>query len=178
MGCVFQMSRFIWLMLISLQVFDFELTEDEMKTFLGFNRNWRVCPMLWWDHTFLFIVVILLVAVSFYRLSVVRWWWSMKWFPVFCFGVQEHSPQGLSVPRRVLRDGHRFVPLQFGVLYVCHCCGFASHSPSRYISERNSDVDNHSMLSSQHRLSQEPDLGEYIVKINRFVHQNLEQPIL
>lgn len=33
-----------------LQVFDFELTEEEMKTILGFNRNWRVCPMQWWDR--------------------------------------------------------------------------------------------------------------------------------
>ncbi|XP_070847846.1 aldo-keto reductase family 1 member B1-like [Chaetodon trifascialis] len=31
----------------NFQVFDFELTEDEMKTILGFNRNWRVCPMQW-----------------------------------------------------------------------------------------------------------------------------------
>ncbi|XP_076007502.1 aldo-keto reductase family 1 member B1-like [Genypterus blacodes] len=29
------------------QVFDFELSEEEMKTILGFNRNWRVCPMPW-----------------------------------------------------------------------------------------------------------------------------------
>lgn len=187
MECIFQMSHFIWLMFISLQVFDFELTEDEMKTILGFNRNWRVCPMQWWDHTFLFIVVILLVSVNFYGLNVVRWWWSMKWFPVFSFGVQEHSPQGLSIPRRLLRDGRRFVRLQFGVLYVCRCFGFASHSPSRYISERNSDVDNHSnvsascssfLLSSQHRLFQELDLGEYIVKINRFIDLNLEQCVL
>lgn len=32
-----------------LQVFDFELTEDEMKTISGFNRNWRACPLLEWD---------------------------------------------------------------------------------------------------------------------------------
>nr|XP_046235283.1 aldo-keto reductase family 1 member B1-like [Scatophagus argus] len=29
----------------NFQVFDFELTEDEMKTILGFNRKWRICPM-------------------------------------------------------------------------------------------------------------------------------------
>ncbi|KAL4660312.1 aldose reductase-like [Arapaima gigas] len=29
------------------QVFDFELSEQEIKTILGFNRNWRVCPMQW-----------------------------------------------------------------------------------------------------------------------------------
>ncbi|XP_041637117.1 aldo-keto reductase family 1 member B1 [Cheilinus undulatus] len=31
----------------NFQVFDFELTEDEMKIILGFNRNWRACPMQW-----------------------------------------------------------------------------------------------------------------------------------
>ncbi|KAG8005670.1 Aldo-keto reductase family 1 member B10 [Nibea albiflora] len=31
----------------NFQVFDFELTEEEIKTILGFNRNWRVCPMQW-----------------------------------------------------------------------------------------------------------------------------------
>ncbi|XP_034019115.1 aldo-keto reductase family 1 member B1 isoform X2 [Thalassophryne amazonica] len=29
----------------NFKVFDFELTEDEMKTISGFNKNWRVCPM-------------------------------------------------------------------------------------------------------------------------------------
>ncbi|XP_045927509.1 aldo-keto reductase family 1 member B1-like isoform X1 [Micropterus dolomieu] len=31
----------------NFQVFDFKLTEEEMKTILGFNRNWRICPMEW-----------------------------------------------------------------------------------------------------------------------------------
>ncbi|XP_040886575.1 aldo-keto reductase family 1 member B10-like [Toxotes jaculatrix] len=31
----------------NFQVFDFQLTEGEMKTILGFNRNWRSCPMHW-----------------------------------------------------------------------------------------------------------------------------------
>nr|XP_020444965.1 aldose reductase-like isoform X1 [Monopterus albus] len=31
----------------NFQVFDFELTEEEIKTILGFNRNWRAFPMLW-----------------------------------------------------------------------------------------------------------------------------------
>ncbi|XP_023697092.1 aldo-keto reductase family 1 member B1-like [Paramormyrops kingsleyae] len=31
----------------NIQVFDFELTEEEMKTIMGFNRNWRACQMLW-----------------------------------------------------------------------------------------------------------------------------------
>ncbi|XP_060885742.1 aldo-keto reductase family 1 member B1-like [Labrus mixtus] len=31
----------------NFQVFDFKLSEEEMKTILGFNRNWRVCPMQW-----------------------------------------------------------------------------------------------------------------------------------
>ncbi|XP_029484527.2 aldo-keto reductase family 1 member B10-like [Oncorhynchus nerka] len=29
----------------NFQVFDFVLSDEEMKTILGFNRNWRVCPM-------------------------------------------------------------------------------------------------------------------------------------
>uniref|UniRef100_A0A8C9T7E2 aldose reductase n=2 Tax=Scleropages formosus TaxID=113540 RepID=A0A8C9T7E2_SCLFO len=31
----------------NIQVFDFDLTEDEMKAILGFNRNWRICSVLW-----------------------------------------------------------------------------------------------------------------------------------
>lgn len=47
----------VWRLLFkSLQVFDFELTEGEMKTILGFNRNWRVCPMQWWDCGLLCLV--------------------------------------------------------------------------------------------------------------------------
>ncbi len=37
------------LCITSLQVFDFQLTDEEMKTILGFNRNWRACPAQWWD---------------------------------------------------------------------------------------------------------------------------------
>ncbi|XP_029350567.1 aldo-keto reductase family 1 member B1-like [Echeneis naucrates] len=31
----------------NFQVFDFELTEEEIKSISGFNRNWRCCPMQW-----------------------------------------------------------------------------------------------------------------------------------
>ncbi|XP_043093476.1 aldo-keto reductase family 1 member B1 isoform X2 [Puntigrus tetrazona] len=31
----------------NFQVFDFELSQDEMKTILGFNKNFRACPMQW-----------------------------------------------------------------------------------------------------------------------------------
>ncbi|XP_051547406.1 aldo-keto reductase family 1 member B1-like isoform X3 [Myxocyprinus asiaticus] len=31
----------------NFQVFDFELNDEEIKTILGFNRNFRVCPMHW-----------------------------------------------------------------------------------------------------------------------------------
>ncbi|XP_047431365.1 aldo-keto reductase family 1 member B1-like [Mugil cephalus] len=31
----------------NFQVFDFKLTDGEMKTIMGFNRNWRACDMRW-----------------------------------------------------------------------------------------------------------------------------------
>uniref|UniRef100_A0A6Q2ZLW6 NADP-dependent oxidoreductase domain-containing protein n=1 Tax=Esox lucius TaxID=8010 RepID=A0A6Q2ZLW6_ESOLU len=31
----------------NFKVFDFSLSDEEMKTILGFNRNWRVCAMTW-----------------------------------------------------------------------------------------------------------------------------------
>ncbi|KAA0720968.1 Aldose reductase [Triplophysa tibetana] len=31
----------------NFKVFDFELSEEEMKTILGFNKDFRVCPMHW-----------------------------------------------------------------------------------------------------------------------------------
>lgn len=30
------------------QVFDFELSEDDMKTLLSMNNNYRGFPMMWW----------------------------------------------------------------------------------------------------------------------------------
>ncbi len=29
------------------KVFDFELNQEDMKTILGFNKNFRACPMQW-----------------------------------------------------------------------------------------------------------------------------------
>ncbi|KAM9771534.1 aldo-keto reductase family 1 member B1-like [Syngnathus typhle] len=31
----------------NFKVFDFQLSDEDMKTISGFNRNWRVCPMQW-----------------------------------------------------------------------------------------------------------------------------------
>lgn len=51
------------------QVFDFELNDDEMKTILSFNRNFRVCPMQWWA---------LCIINSTHVISGRKPWWLQK----------------------------------------------------------------------------------------------------
>lgn len=103
----------------SLQVFDFQLSDEEMKTILGFNRNWRVCPMQWWDCATSCTFVCFLLGCS----DDVVCQTIIFSVPVFS---QEYKTQGLSIQRRVLKRSVLILPQvysrQWGLLLNLSDC--------------------------------------------------------